>query len=69
MSATEAKGLEFDVVVVADPGDVVRDSDGGVGNLYVALTRTTQWLGVISVGEDAPAALLPVTQAVGPSTD
>ncbi len=69
MSATEAKGLEFDVVVVADPGDVVRDSDGGVGNLYVALTRTTQWLGVISVGEDAPAALLPVTQAVGASTD
>lgn len=64
LSATEAKGLEFDAVVVADPGAVVRESDGVVGNLYVALTRTTQRLAVVSVGQDAPAALLEPTRSV-----
>jgi len=59
LSAREAKGLEFDVVVVADPGGIVRESDGGVGNLYVALTRTTQWLSVLGLGRDVPAALMP----------
>ncbi|RKW70868.1 HelD family protein [Galactobacter caseinivorans] len=63
LSATEAKGLEFDAVVVADPGAVVRESDGVVGNLYVALTRTTQRLAVVSVGQDAPAALLQSAQS------
>lgn len=58
LTATEAKGLEFDAVVVANPGAVVRESDGVVGNLYVALTRTTQRLAVVSVGHDSPAALL-----------
>ncbi|MGO3152893.1 MAG: HelD family protein [Galactobacter sp.] len=58
LSAREAKGLEFDAVIVADPGAVVRESQGGVGNLFVALTRTTQRLAVLSVGRDAPAALL-----------
>ena len=69
LNATEAKGLEFDVVVVADPGAVLRDSEGSVGNLYVALTRTTQFLAVLSIGSDAPAALLPVAQTAGTSAD
>lgn len=59
IGAREAKGLEFDAVIVADPGGIVAESDGGVGNLYVALTRTTQWLAVLSLGDRAPAALLP----------
>jgi DNA helicase IV len=58
LSAREAKGLEFDSVIVADPGAIVDESDGGVGNLFVALTRTTQRLAVLSVGGAAPAALL-----------
>ncbi|MGO1320171.1 MAG: HelD family protein [Galactobacter sp.] len=58
LSAREAKGLEFDAVIVAHPGAVVQESQGGVGNLFVALTRTTQRLAVLSVGADAPAALL-----------
>jgi len=67
LTATEAKGLEFDAVIVADPGGIVAESEGVVGNLYVALTRTTQWLAVVSVGsgeDGTPAALLPATESV-----
>ncbi|HEY9369899.1 HelD family protein [Streptomyces sp.] len=43
----QAKGLEFDSVLVVDP-DGIRDGDPhGVNDLYVALTRATQRLGVI----------------------
>jgi DNA helicase IV len=59
LSAREAKGLEFDAVIVAHPGGIVAESDGGVGNLFVALTRTTQRLAVVSIGDDAPDVLLP----------
>lgn len=65
LTATQAKGLEFDAVVVADPGAIVEESDGGVGNLYVALTRTTQWLAVVDVADHAPAALLPAMESAG----
>jgi hypothetical protein len=44
---------------VAHPGGIVAESDGGVGNLFVALTRTTQRLAVVSIGDDAPDVLLP----------
>ncbi|MEU8523529.1 ATP-binding domain-containing protein [Streptomyces sp. NPDC048577] len=43
----QAKGLEFDTVLVVDP-DAIRAGDThGVNDLYVALTRATQRLGVI----------------------
>ncbi|MGP4114550.1 HelD family protein [Streptomyces sp. 4N509B] len=51
-----AKGLEFDAVVVVDPDAVVAGSPRGLNDLYVALTRPTQRLGVLHTGE--PPALL-----------
>ncbi|MFI5854176.1 HelD family protein [Streptomyces parvulus] len=40
----QAKGLEFDSVLVVEPGDY------GTSDLYVALTRATQRLGVLHTG-------------------
>ncbi len=40
----EAKGLEYDGVLVVTPDDIVDESPGGVRVLYVALTRPTQRL-------------------------
>jgi DNA helicase IV len=51
-----AKGLEFDAVIVVDPGGIVADSPRGLNDLYVALTRPTQRLGVLHPG--GPPALL-----------
>lgn len=40
----EVRGLEFDVVVVAEPAEVAERAAGGLRGLYVALTRATQRL-------------------------
>lgn len=53
VSPLNAKGLEYDAVVVVDPDAVVTESPGGVRVLYVALTRPTQRLVTIDVGESA----------------
>jgi DNA helicase IV len=52
----QAKGLEFDVVLVVEPDQIVTESPRGLNDLYVALTRATQRLGVIHTGV-LPAAL------------
>ncbi|WP_138418605.1 HelD family protein [Sinomonas gamaensis] len=44
----EAKGLEFDGVVVLEPGRMVDEHHGRVGDLYVAMTRPTQRLRLIA---------------------
>lgn len=46
----QAKGLEFDTVLVVDPGRM------SANDLYVALTRATQRLGVVHPGRGRPAA-------------
>ncbi|MFP7833734.1 HelD family protein [Marisediminicola sp. LYQ134] len=46
----DAKGLEFDAVVVVDPDAIMRDTDRGAGALYVAMTRPTQRLTLVSAG-------------------
>jgi len=56
ISAIEAKGLEFDNVVVLDPSQIEREH--GPAALYVALTRPTQWLGIISK-EPTPVCFAP----------
>jgi DNA helicase IV len=56
LTVRQAKGLEFDSVVVVDPARIVAESPRGQSDLYVALTRSTQRLGVIYPGE-APAVL------------
>nr|WP_228508983.1 UvrD-helicase domain-containing protein [Herbiconiux sp. VKM Ac-1786] len=58
LSPAEAKGLEFDSVVVASPEGVVAESTRGASALYVAMTRSTQRLSlVLAPGEQAPAGL------------
>lgn len=55
----ETKGLEFDAVVLAAPERLVDDARGVVGDLYVAMTRATQSLSVVSTADVAalPAGL------------
>ncbi|MGW5372357.1 HelD family protein [Streptomyces sp. NPDC004009] len=50
LDARQSKGLEFDAVLVVEPARY------GTSDLYVALTRATQRLGVLHTG-DLPAAL------------
>ena len=45
MTAQDAKGLEFDAVVIVEPAELV-DSHGA-GDLYVAMTRPTTHLGLV----------------------
>lgn len=52
----EAKGLEFDVVVIVEPNDLVKAANGSVGDLYVSMTRPTQRLYVVGSGK-MPAGL------------
>jgi DNA helicase IV len=65
LTVTQVKGLEFDAVVVVEPADILGGSPRGGNDLYVALTRATQRLGVVH-GGPLPAALArlqPVTPA------
>ena len=55
VSPLEAKGLEYDAVVVVAPDEIVEESPGGVRVLYVALTRPTQILVTLDVGGAAGA--------------
>jgi DNA helicase IV len=43
----EAKGLEFDAVVVVDPDAIAAEGEGGARRTYVAMTRTTDRLVVL----------------------
>jgi DNA helicase IV len=47
LSAPEAKGLEFDAVVVVEPAAIAGDSARGLRLLYVALTRPIQHLSIV----------------------
>jgi DNA helicase IV len=49
-----AKGLEFDSVLVVDPAGIVAEGVRGHNDLYVALTRATQRLGVVHLGHLLP---------------
>ncbi|GAB3134431.1 AAA family ATPase [Tsukamurella serpentis] len=55
MSVRDSKGLEFDHVIVVEPGLIVGapaevEFDRGLRDLYVALTRATQTLTVVTSG-------------------
>jgi DNA helicase IV len=47
LTPQEAKGLEFDAVVVVEPNEILEGSVRGVGALYVAMTRPTQRLHMV----------------------
>jgi DNA helicase IV len=54
--ASLAKGLEFDVVVVAEPSRIVAAEPRGLHRLYVVLTRAVSALHIVHA-EPLPAAL------------
>ena len=51
LTPAQAKGLEFDSVIVVDPEGIEQASPRGRADLYVALTRTTRRLGLVSPGD------------------
>ncbi|WP_417235388.1 HelD family protein [Arthrobacter sp.] len=55
-TATESKGLEFDVVMILEPQEIIDEAGGTVGDLYVAMTRATQRLRVLFSG-NIPAGI------------
>jgi DNA helicase IV len=56
LAAGAANGLEFDAVVVAEPGMIAGSTARGLRTLYVALTRPTQRLTLVHA-EPLPAPL------------
>ncbi|RMI39931.1 HelD family protein [Streptomyces triticirhizae] len=56
LGSLEAKGLEYDATLVVAPAGIVAESPAGARVLYVALTRSTQRLTVLSGPEDRPDA-------------
>ncbi|WP_026554140.1 HelD family protein [Arthrobacter sp. 35W] len=48
MDPHEAKGLEFDGVVIIEPSALLHAASGRVGDLYVSMTRPTQRLRLIT---------------------
>jgi DNA helicase IV len=56
LTVGQAKGLEFDRVVLVDPAGILAQSPAGGHDLYVALTRATHRLTVVYDG-GLPAAL------------
>jgi DNA helicase IV len=52
VTARQAKGLEFDAVVLVGPTQIVEETSGGAA-LYVALTRATRDLTILDVKEPA----------------
>ena len=62
LTVSQAKGLEFDRVILVDPAGVVDQSPNGGHDLYVAITRATHRLTVVHEG-DLPASLASLAPA------
>ncbi|MFI6334888.1 HelD family protein [Streptomyces sp. NPDC050535] len=56
LGSLEAKGLEYDATVVVSPAEIADESPAGLRVLYVALTRATQQLTLVSADRDEPDA-------------
>ena len=54
LTAEEAKGLEFDAVIVVDPSGILAESPKGGQDLYVAMTRPTRRLTLVHAGDLPP---------------
>jgi len=63
---SETKGLEFDAVLVVEPERILADGPRGAAELYVALTRATQRLGVVHC-DPLPQALTGLTETAAPT--
>ncbi|MBF6468357.1 DUF2075 domain-containing protein [Nocardia beijingensis] len=66
VAASETKGLEYDAVLVVEPERILADGPRGAAELYVALTRATQRLGVLHHGP-LPQALTGLTEIEAPA--
>jgi DNA helicase IV len=66
LTVQQAKGLEFDCVLIVEPGRLLAASPRGLSDLYVALTRATQQVGVVYAGE-LPAVLGRLAPAPSPA--
>jgi DNA helicase IV len=64
VAASDTKGLEFDAVLVVEPEQILADGPRGAAELYVALTRATQRLGVLHKGP-LPQALSGLVETKG----
>ncbi len=69
ISPEQAKGLEFDSVIVIDPAGIEQASPRGRADLYVALTRTTRRLGLVMVPALGPAGRLGTRSGRVPERD
>lgn len=58
----QAKGLEFDTVIVVEPGLILTGSPRGTSDLYVALTRATQRAGIVHTRGGLPECLTGATE-------
>ena len=56
LTPQESKGLEFDSVVVVEPQRIIDEVARGAGALYVAMTRATQRLQLVST-EPLPSGI------------
>jgi DNA helicase IV len=65
--ASETKGLEFDAVLVVEPDRILADGPRGAAELYVALTRATQRLGVLHTNP-LPQVLTGLAELSTPAT-
>ena len=66
LGPVEAKGLEFDEVIVVEPAELVQPDRRGLRLLYVTLTRATQRLQVVHA-RPLPEALAPAVPPAGPA--
>ena len=66
LTVAQAKGLEFDRVVLADPAGIIAQSPRGGHDLYVAITRATHRLAVVHEG-DLPPLLAGLAPAAAPA--
>ena len=66
LTVKQAKGLEFDCVLIADPARMLAESPRGLNDLYVALTRATQQVGVVHPGQ-LPGVLGRLSPALSPA--
>ncbi len=65
LTVPQVKGLEFDFVLIVDPAGLLAESPRGLNDLYVALTRATQQVGVVHTGPlpDVLSGLSPLARA------
>ncbi|MCO5969226.1 HelD family protein [Actinoallomurus soli] len=57
LDALEAKGLEFDAALIVEPGEIADYAQTGLRTLYVAVSRATQRLTVLTTAPDWEALL------------